>query len=273
MIDALNAECAGYVELHAHGAVLEIRMVKGPVNAICRPLSRAVGRAASFLQDSPDFRVGLLTSGCARAFSAGLDFTEHARVQAGEELGDFGPGGFGGISTLFSLKKPLIAVIEAPAVGGGFEIVLACDLILMAEESWLQLPEMQRGIMADGGGIQRLPRRLPYNLAVAKLLTGDPITPDEALRHGLAYAVTPRAELAKAAQDLAQRLARDAPLAQQALKEVLRAIEHMPIEESMMIHGRSDPGFETYAAMWASEDAREGPRAFLEKRPPRWRGA
>ncbi len=272
MIERLNAELAGYVELVAHGRVLEIRMVKEKVNAICHPLSHAVETAATFLQDSPDFQVGLLTSGCARAFSAGLDFAEHGRLAPGAPMPEYGPGGFGGISTLFSLLKPLIAVVGAPAVGGGFEIVLACDLILMADTAWFSLPEMQRGVMADGGGVQHLPRRLPYNLAVAKLLTGDPITPGEALHHGLVYGVHPRAELDAAALALAQRLAQDAPLAQQALKQVLRSIAAMPITVSMAIYGRSDPGFETYAAMWRSEDAREGPRAFLERRPPRWQG-
>lgn len=272
MIEALNRRFAGYVELHPHGRVLEIRMVKDKVNAICHPLSHAVETAAGFLQDSPDFQVGLLTSGCPRAFCAGLDFEEHGRLAPGQPMPGYGPGGFGGISTLFSLLKPLIAVVGAPAVGGGFEIVLACDLILMAEEAWFSLPEMQRGLMADGGGIQRLPGRLPYNLAVAKLLTGDPITPAEALHHGLVYAVHPRAGLDAAALALAQRLAQDAPLAQQALKQVLRAIAPMPITESMAIYGRTGPGFEAYAAMWASQDAQEGPRAFLEKRPPRWQG-
>ncbi len=272
MIDRLNAALASYVQLVPHGRVLEIRMVKQKVNAICHPLSHAVETAATFLQDSPHFQVGLLTSGCARAFCAGLDFAEHGRLAPGEPMPDYGPGGFGGISTLFSLLKPLIAVVGAPAVGGGFEIVLACDLILMADDAWFSLPEMQRGVMADGGGVQRLPRRLPYNLAVAKLLTGDPITPEEALRHGLVYAVHPRAALDGAALALATRLAGDAPLAQQALKQVLRSIETMPITESMAIYGRDGPGFDAYAAMWRSEDAQEGPRAFLGRRPPRWTG-
>src|SRR5690606_33568732 len=167
---------------------------KDKVNVSSPQLLHAVNQAATLLKESPNFQVGLLTSGCARAFSAGLDFAEHGRMAPGAPMPEYGPGGFGGISTLFSLLKPLIAVVGAPAVGGGFEIVLACDLILMADTAWFSLPEMQRGIMADGGGVQHLPRRLPYNLAVAKLLTGDPITPGEALHHGLVYGVHPRAE-------------------------------------------------------------------------------
>lgn len=271
-VEALNRRHAGLVRLIAHERVLEIRMVKAPVNAICHPLSAAIEAGAMLLQDSAEFQIGLLTSGCARAFSAGLDFAEHGRLQPGQPMPDYGPGGFGGITTLFSLNKPLIAVVGAPAVGGGFEMVLACDLIVMAREAWFSLPEMQRGVMADGGGVQYLTRKLPYNLAVAKLLTGDPITPDEALRHGLVHAVHARADLDAAALALAARLARDAPLAQQALKELLRNIWAMPITESLRVYGRDGPDFSAYAAMWRSEDAQEGPRAFLEGRPPRWKG-
>ncbi len=272
MIETLNRELAGFVELRRDGRVLDIRMVKPKVNAICRPFSRAVERAALFLQESPDLQVGILSSGMPRAFSAGFDFTEAERQARGEDVGEFGPGGFGGISSLWALNKPLIASVNAPAVGGGFEIALACDIIVMAGTAFFQLPEMRRGLLPDGGGLQRLPQRIPYNVAVAMMLTGDPMSSDEALRWGLVHAVWPEAELAARTMELAQRLAGDAPLAQQALKEVLRSTDQMPITGAMAIHGRDGPGYETYARMWRSNDAQEGPRAFLERRPPNWTG-
>jgi enoyl-CoA hydratase/carnithine racemase len=273
MIGELNRELAGLVELRRDGAVLEIRMVKAKVNAICTRLSRALERAALHLQDDPSLRVGLLTSGCERAFSAGMDFAEADRKARGEDVGTFGEGGFGGITRLWRLNKPLIAVVNAPAVGGGFELALACDLIVMAEGAYFQLPELQRGILPDGGGLQRLPQRVPYNVATAMIWTGDPMTAEEALRWGLAHAVVAPAALDETARAVAGRVARGAPLAQQALKEVLRSIDGQPATRTMDIWAYDGPGFETYARMQRSDDAVEGPRAFLERRDPRWTGS
>lgn len=263
--DALS----GLVELHRDGPVLEIRMVKGPVNAICRRFSRAMEQAALHLQADPDLRVGILTSGCSRAFSAGLDFSG-----AGEE--EKGPGadlgGFGGITRLHALKKPLIAVIGAPAVGGGLELALSCDILLMADDAWLQLPELERGLLPDGGGLQRLPRRIPYHVATAMIWTGNRMTAAEARHWGLVYRTAPRAELMDIARGLAARIARAAPLAAQALKEALRVIDAMPDDQAMALRADTPGDLEFYRRMLASDDMIEGQRAFLEKREPRWRG-
>ncbi len=271
MPDDLNRDLAGFVELHRDGAVLEIRMVKPKVNAICRRFSRAMERAALYLQNDPDLRVGILTSGSDRAFSAGLDFNE---ATAGAE--DCSPGaeagGFGGITTLRALKKPLIAAINAPAVGGGLELALACDILVMAEDTFLQLPELERGLLPDGGGLQRLPRRIPWHVATAMIWTGEPMTAADALRWGLVHRTAPREGLMDLARETAARVARGAPLALQALKEVLRVVDGLPDHEAMTLRAETEGDLEQYRRMLASDDMIEGQRAFLERRAPRWTG-
>jgi enoyl-CoA hydratase/carnithine racemase len=271
MTAELNRDLAGFVELHREGAVLEIRMVKPRVNAICRRLSRAMERAALYLQDDPDLRVGILSSGSDRAFSAGLDFNE---ATAGAE--DRGPGaeagGFGGITTLWALKKPLIAAINAPAVGGGLELALACDILVMADDTFLQLPELERGLLPDGGGLQRLPRRIPWHVATAMIWTGERMPAAEALRWGLVWRTAPREALMDLARETAAQVARGAPLALQALKETLRVVDGMADREAMTLRAETEGDLEQYRRMLASEDMIEGQRAFLEKRAPRWSG-
>lgn len=258
----------GLVELHRHGQVLEIRMVKPKVNSICRRMSAALFHAAMHLQNDPDLRVGLLTSGNDRSFSAGLDFNE-----AGEDFEAPSEGGFGGITRLWALKKPMIAAINAPAVGGGLELALACDLIVMADDAWIRLPELERGLLPDGGGLQRLPRRIPYHVATAMIWLGEPMSAADAAKWGLVWRTAPRAGLTELALSLAQRIAQSAPLAQQALKEVLGVTEGMSERDAMTLRADGRPELATYARMLRSQDMVEGQRAFLEKRPPRWQGA
>lgn len=271
MLDDLNRELAGFVELHRDGEVLEIRMIKPKVNAICRRLSRSLEQAALYLQNDPDLRVGILSSASTKAFSAGLDFGE-ATSGAKESGPGAIEGGFGGITTLWSLKKPLIAAINAPAVGGGLELALACDVMLMADEAFLQLPELQRGLLPDGGGLQRLPRRIPYHVATAMIWTGDPMSAADALRWGLVYRTAPRDDLMPLAWAVARRIAKGAPLAQQALKEALRAVGGLSDAEAMALRADDSKDLEYFGRMLASQDMIEGQLAFLEKRDPRWTG-
>jgi crotonobetainyl-CoA hydratase len=247
-------------------------MVKPKVNAICRRLSRAISEAAIYLQEADHLRVGILTGVGQRAFSAGWDFNEVVAYAGQSEGVEPVPGGFGGITALWTLKKPLIAGVNGPAIGGGFELALACDMIVMAEHAFFQLPEMQRGILPDAGGMQRLPRRLPYNVAVEMIYTGRQMHSQEALRWGLVHSVCPGADLAAQTRALAAEIAKGAPLALQAFKEVMRAIDHMPVTQAMRTSEANDKGLETYAAMRTSQDAIEGPRAFLERRVPVWQG-
>ena len=268
----LQGQLDGFVELHRDGPVLEIRMVKPKVNAICRRFSRAMELAALQLQDDPDLRVGILSSGNDRAFSAGLDFQESTRAADRDDSIKAKEGGFGGITTLWSLKKPLIAAINAPAIGGGLELALSCDIMLMADEAWLQLPELQRGLLPDGGGLQRLPRRIPWHVATAMIWTGDPMTAAEAHRWGLVHKTAPRSELMDLARATALKLAKGAPLAMQALKETLRVVDGLPDRAAMSLRADSAGDLACYRRMLTSDDMIEGQRAFLERRAPRWTG-
>ena len=272
ILQTLNQDLAGFVEIFREGPVCEIRMVKPKVNAICRRLSYSIEQAALYFQNEPDLRVAMLTSGCMRAFSAGLDFNHAGRSWDDPDEPRAREGGFGGITTLWSLKKPLIAVVNAPAVGGGLELALSCDLIVMADNAYFQLPELERGLLPDGGGLQRLPRRIPYYVATAMIWTGERMQAADAVRWGLAYRALPQQELQPFAAELAARISRGAPLAQQALKEALRAIDGISDRDSMDLRRIRSADLDCYHRMLASEDVIEGQRAFLEKREPRWTG-
>jgi crotonobetainyl-CoA hydratase len=264
------------VATRQHGRVLEIHLQRPKVNAISQMMSQAIAAAALELQNDDDLSVGLLTAPGERVFSAGWDFTEAAEEKPATGPADLiethGPGGFGGITQLWELTKPLIAAVNGAAVGGGFEVALACDVILMADHAYFELPEMQRGFLPDAGGVQRLPRRVPYNVAVEMILTGRRMDAREAVGWGLAHRAVPVAELPDTALALAQRIAQGAPLALQALKEVLGATETLALPEAMRLDKLAGERLPIFRRMWQSEDSREGPRAFLERRPPVWTG-
>jgi crotonobetainyl-CoA hydratase len=259
------------------GHVLEITLNRPPANAINRATSRAIHAALKELQDDPDLRVGILTGAGERIFSAGWDLKEVAEpgfdpmLDGHPELGH-GPGGFGGIVENHRLLKPVIAAVNGAAIGGGFEIALACDVILASDAAFFQLPEMQRGFLADSGAVQRLPRRLPYNVAVELLLSGRRLAAAEAKGWGLVHSLHPPAALHDAARDYAAQIGTGAPLALQALKEVLAHIETMPVAQALAVTKPGRSGLEMYERMSASDDFQEGARAFVEKRSPEWRG-
>lgn len=261
---------SNWIETERHGHVLVIRLNRPKVNAISRAFSRAIHGAARMLQDDPALRVGVLTASGDRVFSAGWDFNE--ATSPGSEGDDHGPGGFGGITACWDLHKPLIAAVNGAAIGGGFELALACDIILMADHAYFELPEMQRGFLPDAGGLQRLPRRIPYNVAMEMMLSGRRMAAAEAAGWGLAHKAVPGADLMPQALALATEIARGAPLALQAMKEVMQHIERLTVREAMECVRPAGPDLPLYQRMWASPDAIEGPRAFLEKRPPVWHG-
>ncbi|HVI88033.1 MAG TPA: enoyl-CoA hydratase-related protein [Dongiaceae bacterium] len=264
------------VETERIGHILRITLNRPKVNAISRALSRALHAAAVQLHTDPDLRVGIITATGDRVFCAGWDFVEATQepdnaAESGEGS-SHGAGGFGGITQYWDLKKPLIAAVNGAAIGGGFEIALAADVILMAENAYFELPEMQRGFLPDAGGVQRLPRRIPYNVAMEMILSGRRMTAAEALRWGLAYRVVPAAQLQDDALALANQIAKGAPLALQALKEVMQAIDGKSLPEAMAMTRIDTTRLPILDRMWKSADAKEGPRAFLEKRAPHWRG-
>lgn len=259
------------------GRVLEIAIDRPPANAINRATSRAIHAALRQLQDDPELYVGIITGAGDRIFSAGWDLKEVAEPGFDPSLdrhpeAGHGPGGFAGIVEFHDLLKPVIALVNGAAVGGGFEIALACDLILASETAFFQLPEMQRGFLADAGAIQRLPRRIPYNVAMDLFLSGRRFPAVEAHARGLVHSVHPPHLLHSAGRHLAEEIATGAPLALQALKEVLRHIETLPVAVALAVTRPGGSQLPAYERMSDSEDFMEGARAFAEKRLPRWRG-
>ncbi len=258
----------GPIKVVEHGAVLEITLDRPKANAIDSATSRVMSDAFVAFRDNEKLRVAIVTGAGEKFFSAGWDLKSAAR---GDEDGqDYGPGGFAGLTELWDLNKPVIAAVNGMTVGAGFELALACDLILAAEHAEFFLPETGLGNMADAGGVQRLPHRLPYSVAMDLLLTGRRMSAKEAAHYGLVSEVLPGPKLMDRARELADHLAARAPLSIAALKEVLRATEHVSVREAFELIKSGD--LDAYQQMMQSEDFREGPRAFAEKRPPRFKG-
>ena len=268
---------AEFVRTERRGKVLEVVLDRPPANAINRQTSRELYAAFKTLQDDPDLTAGIITGAGDRIFSAGWDLKEVASggydpdADADPETGN-GPGGFAGITEYWDLLKPVFAAVNGYAVGGGLELALGADIMVAAEHADFFLPEMQRGLLADAGAVQRLPRRIPYNVAVEMLYTGRHLSAEEAVHWGLVHKVVPADELMPTVRAMADELSEGAPLALQALKEVLGSIESLSLPEAMAKTKPGRSGLPMYEKMSDSEDFMEGPRAFAEKRKPVWKG-
>ncbi|MFT5219929.1 MAG: crotonobetainyl-CoA hydratase [Planctomycetota bacterium] len=263
------------VQVEIYDGIVEITLNRPPANAINPAVSTAIYNALSILQDDDSLRVGIITGSGDYIFSAGWDLKEIAAIETNEEAVNsafLSPGGFAGITEFWGLKKPVISAINGLAVGGGFEIALATDMIVAADHVEFFLPEMQRGFLPDVGAIQLLPRRVPYNVAMDMLYTGRHMSAAEAQHWGLVCRVCPFAELMETARELAREVALGAPLALQALKEVAPAIHSLPIQQAFAATKPGNDKLPVYQRMLMSEDFMEGPRAFTEKRKPVWKG-
>ncbi|WP_031469228.1 enoyl-CoA hydratase-related protein [Sciscionella sediminilitoris] len=256
------------VRQEVEDGILVVTLDRPKANAIDVPTSRALYAAFERLASEESLRVAVLTGAGERFFSAGWDLKAAAQGEAIEA--DHGPGGFAGLTEFAELDKPVIAAVNGLALGGGFELALAADLIVAAEHAEFALPEVTLGMVADSGGVLRLPRRLPDAVARELLLTGRRMTAREAQRWGLANRVVDGTELRAAAMELAREVRAGAPLAAAAVKEILRATADCGVEEGYARLRRGE--LPRYRAMLSSADAEEGPRAFAEKRVPRWTG-
>ena len=257
------------LRIERRGATLELTIDRPKANAIDSATSKAMGEAFIGFRDDPDLRVAIVTGAGDRFFSAGWDL----KALAGGEPGDpeaFGRGGLGGLTELFDLDKPVIAAVNGYAAGGGFELALACDMIVAVSGARFSLPEVKLGLLADSGGIFRLARRLPDAVARELLLTGKAIDATEAARWGLVNRVVEPERLLESARELAAEVEATAPLATRAVKAILAASEEMSVERAFA--ALRDGSIPAYDRAMASADAEEGPRAFAEGREPVWRG-
>lgn len=229
-------------------------------NAINREVAEAIAAALEELDSDYELRVGVLT-GEGGNFSAGMDLKAFARGEVPFVEGR----GFAGIAER-SADKPLIAAIEGNALAGGLEVALSCDLIVSSEEARLGIPEAKRGLVAAAGALVRLPRRIPYHLAMEMALSGEPITASRAAELGLVNRLTPAGGALDAALELAAAIARNGPLALDASKRVVRGTLDWTEEEAWRRQQ------EYVGPVFGSEDAQEGAKAFAEKREPVWKG-
>lgn len=237
------------------------------MNALHPPAHVECGDAFNDFRDDPEMWVAIITGAGEKAFSAGNDLRYQAEG-GGKDAPPLpaNPGGFGGITADFVCYKPIIAAVNGYALGGGFEIAMACDIIIASDNAKFGLPEPTVGLIAGAGGVHRLPRQIGLKLAMGMLLTGNPVTAEEAYRIGIANAVVPQADLMATAEKWAADIIRCAPLSVRASKEAAMKSLELPLTEALTRQ------FPITAQMAGSEDFIEGPLAFSEKRKPNWKG-
>jgi len=255
------------VKTERRGHVLEVTLDRPKANAIDLKTSVIMGDVFTEFRDDPDLRVAIITGAGEKFFCPGWDLKAAADGDAVD--GDYGKGGFGGLQELRGLNKPVIAAVNGICCGGGLELALSADIILAADHAQFALPEIRSGTVADAASV-KLPKRIPYHIAMEMLFTGRWIDAEEAHRWGLINHIHPGAELLEKAREMADLLALGPPLVYAAIKEIVREAEDMKFQDAMNRITRSQ--FETVERLYRSEDQAEGARAFAEKRDPVWKG-
>ena len=247
--------------------ILEVKLDRPKANSIDLETSRILGEIFTNFRDDPNLRVAIITGAGGKFFCPGWDLKAAADADAVD--GDYGVGGFGGLQELRGLNKPVIAAVNGICCGGGLEWALSADIILAAEHATFALPEIRSGTVADAASI-KLPKRIPYHIAMDMLLTGRWLDAEEAARWGLINYIYPAQKLMDEAYKLGELLASGPPLVYAAIKEVVREAENMKFQDAL--NKITNSQFESVEKLYRSEDQIEGARAFSEKREPQWKG-
>lgn len=257
----------GPIRTERRGHVFEVTLDRPKANSIDLATSRIMGEVFTEFREDPELRVALVTAAGEKFFCPGWDLKAAADGDAVD--GDYGVGGFGGLQELRGLNKPVIMAVNGICCGGGLELALSGDIILAAEHASFALPEIRSGTVADAASL-KLPKRIPYHIAMEMLFTGRWLDAEEAARWGMINQTHPAGDLMAKAREMADALAAGPPLVFAAIKEVVREAEDMKFQDALNKITKSQ--FETVEKLYRSEDQLEGAKAFAEKRDPVWKG-
>ena len=255
------------IKTRREGAILEVTLDRPKANAIDLATSQVMGEVFRDFRDDPDLRVAIVTGAGEKFFCPGWDLK--AAADGDEVDGNYGVGGFGGLQELRDMNKPVIAAVNGIACGGGLELALSADIILAADHATFALPEIRSGTVADAASV-KLPKRIPYHIAMELLLTGRRFDVQEAHRWGLVNEVVEKDALMARVWEMAELIASGPPLVYAAIKEIVRDAEDSKFQDAMSrITQRK---LRTVDVLYSSDDQLEGARAFAEKRDPVWKG-
>jgi len=259
-----------YSKIETEGRLMIITIDRPEVYNACHPMAnQELSDAFDQFRDDPELWVAIITGAGDMAFCAGNDLKYHSElVKKTGKRPVMPPQGFGGLTRRTDLDKPVIAAVNGVAMGGGFEIALACDLIIAAENAKFALPEPKVGLAAGAGGMQRLSRQIPLKKAMGMMLTARHVPASEGFELGFVTSLAPQGKALDVAKDWAAQILECSPMSIRATKQVVMRSADVPTLETAL----NNTLYPAYIALAGSEDTIEGPRAFAEKRKPDWKG-